>query len=607
VTDPSDYPEAWWIEIDDEWLRYYKASAVDWATLNPASGFDPSLAPNTLITAALPPLILPGGTNAALPGEPSRIYDGRVGRESWRTYEGVLARMNAGVKAATGANIPPWALLGSPRPDPHMHVALDYARALSGTVPAAHAAGADVRLVYAVTRPYCGAGDIVTLLDGAGDAPRRVALRVRRAARGALGPVAAALGAREVDLVTFEALLPAGRRFRPRDGARLLKHPTGFLPLEVPAEILLGNRRRGGEMPSEEPDGPLGGSIDELRIDEDRLGRDRVARGLERPGAPFRHQAELGFRALFDPSAAARRTIGPGERSFPIAPGLAGFERGVNRFGALLFGDEEVIGASQQNGALLEVAERGRLGTSPQPHADEAAFYVLPFPATARLRGGLGGERGERIETGGTGAVPAAGYLAIDAGEGQGIGELIPYVKRTGQALLRPLDDRLRGSFRGAFGTAEMPLREGDLAYFFPFRFFDRYAPRVESKDAVFWQMSWTPPGAGQSGGCLFRSIEWDAVRPNGDVEVKVLARVDGAPAWDAEPTNKRGGLFLFDDPTKPNAIDVAGRQIEVRVYFPYKKGAYRRGTWKDAARLDAIRVRYVEPVRVLATEEVGR
>src|SRR5205814_1205586 len=99
-------------------------------------------------------------------------------------------------------------------------------------------------------------------------------------------------------------------------------------------------------------------------------------------------------------------------------------------------------------------------------------------------------------------------------GDGKGIAELIPYERLQGQGFRRPVDDRGRGAFRGSFGTAETAFQDGDLAYGFPFRTFERYKPQLESKDGVFWQLSWTPPGAGASAGCLFRSIEWDAVKP---------------------------------------------------------------------------------------------
>jgi hypothetical protein len=627
LDDASDYPDSWWIEIDDEWFRYYKAAAIDWAALNPASGFDPALARNMLLVVPPPGEII-SGSSYVRPGEPARIYGGTA-RDSWRSYEEYLARMNLGAQLATGAPVPPWAYVGSP-PDQHFHTAMDWGRALAGTAPADHAPGALARIPYALTRPYCGRGDLATLLDAAPAAPKRIPVRVRRAAWSsdllAAIPIAGALGVRLfAQLATIEDLLPLERRFAPAQGARLVKHPSGGLALEAPQELSIGARRQGGEIPSEEPEAPFAGRIDEVRVAKDDLSQYVIAflepaiagaRGLEPheslPEYALRgqmkaglHRAERGLRPFWDPAGQQPKAIGAGDRALPWWSFFGQYADTVNRAGALFLCDEEVIGLVRASSAEAEM-KRGLMARRPAAHSDEAVCYLLPFPAMARIEG-LAGEKGERIAaTGGFGQFRERGYIAIDAGNGEGISELMPFESHYAEGFVRPLDDRLRGAFRGSFGTGRAPLVEGDLVYDFPFRFFDRYAPGIESGDAVFWEAAWSPPGAGAGEACLFRSIEWDEKElPNKDVVVKVLARVDGAPAWDEQPTNRPGGLFLFYDPKMPNEIGVAGREIEVRVVLTYKVGAFQRGTWKETARVDAVRVKYVAPVAVLDAEEV--
>src|SRR5205823_863103 len=111
--------------------------------------------------------------------------------------------------------------------------------------------------------------------DGA--APKRFRMDVRGTGRTQFhvvaGPIARARNVRTfrfaVDIATFQADLPANRKLSPRDGARILKHPTGVLPLEAPDEITIGGNRRGGEIPTQEPQAPLQGRIDEVRIAPD--------------------------------------------------------------------------------------------------------------------------------------------------------------------------------------------------------------------------------------------------------------------------------------------------------------------------------------------------
>ena len=71
------------------------------------------------------------------------------------------------------------------------------------------------------------------------------------------------------------------------------------------------------------------------------------------------------------------------------------------------------------------------------------------------------------------------------------------------------------------------------------------------------------------------------------------------------QPTNAPGGIYRFDDPSEPNWIGVRGDQVEIRVHFPFKQGAWRDDGWKVAPKLKAIRVKYRKPIEVRQHEEM--
>jgi len=177
--------------------------------------------------------------------------------------------------------------------------------------------------------------------------------------------------------------------------------------------------------------------------------------------------------------------------------------------------------------------------------------------------------------------------------------EILPYKKRDGEYVVRPVDDRGRGICRGAFGTAAGPLDADALAIAMPFRFHDRYEPGKNSYDHLYFQAT---AGAADA---FWRRVTWDEELDTEYNDVVVLARVDGRPDWDGPVTNRRRGLFRFDDPKDANAIDVQGGSLELRVHFPYKKDAYAQGMWKGTAKLKSLRAIYVQPLRLRHREEV--
>jgi hypothetical protein len=97
-----------------------------------------------------------------------------------------------------------------------------------------------------------------------------------------------------------------------------------------------------------------------------------------------------------------------------------------------------------------------------------------------------------------------------------------------------------------------------------------------------------------------------------------VLARFDGAPDWDAEPTNARGGLWLLEDTRRGKRgpasfpLGVVSDQLEVRIYFRYASGAFTRlpeniltDDWKDTPILELLSVEYEKAGAIVRHEEL--
>jgi hypothetical protein len=158
----------------------------------------------------------------------------------------------------------------------------------------------------------------------------------------------------------------------------------------------------------------------------------------------------------------------------------------------------------------------------------------------------------------------------------------------------------------GMFGTTPSEPGPNEFLVSLPFRYFDRYAPGVDSPDSAYYEISRKVPGA------IWRRIRWDGTTPAG-TEIVILARVDGKPDWSDPPDQETGGhvLYRFNDPDGPNRIDRMGDQIEVRVHFGYKEGAFQRqiggqsNEWKDTPTLRSFTVEYHSPTQIRHREEV--
>jgi hypothetical protein len=261
----------------------------------------------------------------------------------------------------------------------------------------------------------------------------------------------------------------------------------------------------------------------------------------------------------------------------------------------------------------LRLVGRGLLGTVREPHGMGDPVSLVPYLDFTEITGPLTSTGIAVKETKG---FSPNGYLLLDSGQPQAPFEILAYQGVTGEALFRrPQDEEGKGILRACFGTVERPINSGMFAYGMPFRHFDRYQPEVESESLACLQKSFRVNGA------RWRSLQWRVRRPRGGQErlcdIVVAARVDGTPDWAEKPTNQKGGLFFFEekDPGKDHApefpLGVAGDELEVRIYFRYRKGSFMRlsqdhyrDDWKETPVLEWLSVEYEKAGRILRHEE---
>ncbi|MGE0711109.1 MAG: hypothetical protein AB7N76_07075 [Planctomycetota bacterium] len=293
--------------------------------------------------------------------------------------------------------------------------------------------------------------------------------------------------------------------------------------------------------------------------------------------------------------------------------GVAGIQGGFQswRRGRLLHADGEVLAvvdASQTQGGSDLTLKRGALTTTPAAVSRETALWRLNWPPMAVAQGGFSGLRGRSV------AIhppdPAAkfrmngdgGYLRVDSS-----GALLPYLRLRGGRnahFERPIDRWGRGAYGAAFGSQTQANPVGnDVLTDLPFRQHDRYGPRVDSLEGVFFQTGRELPGG------FVERVTWDATLPDPHCLVRVAVRLDGAPGWDSVPAPRGqyglpNRLYRFDDPRQPNRIDLPCTRIEVRVYISYRPGSYQEDAWKDGAIFGGLKVYYRQPLRSLRREE---
>ena len=258
----------------------------------------------------------------------------------------------------------------------------------------------------------------------------------------------------------------------------------------------------------------------------------------------------------------------------------------------------------------VDVLTRGMLNTARESNS-LGANSLVPIPAipVGRLAGG--NTESEVPMLGDLRNFPnGEGYLIVDDANPGTPDEIIATAGKVGSSFRLYRDDRSgRGVFRGRFGTQVRDFVKDAPVVEFMARHHDHYQPRVESKDLQYLERAWTMPGT------VWDRISW-AVEESRSRRtagtVRVLARFEGVPSWDSEPTNEPGGLYLFDDPEGDNVLDILSDAMELRIFFRHREGAYGPlpgGGWNDEYKhlpvLRQFSIEHRKEWRVLHHEEI--
>jgi hypothetical protein len=304
---------------------------------------------------------------------------------------------------------------------------------------------------------------------------------------------------------------------------------------------------------------------------------------------------------------------------------------GLPEDGGLLKMGDEIIAYEELDTAsgTLRGVRRGVLGTEAGIHSFGDRVMEMEGVTMAVLSSGVS-STSYNIELSRLDGFPRdGGYVKIGD-------EIVGYTRSRGTSLTMPretsfFDDRGSddfgsdsdggGIFRGRFGTVASGHESGEIAYFLPARFPDRYRERSVAPETSAIIFSRKIDGA------IFKRVSWDE-RVAEYTDVKVLVRFDGTPAWDSDniysvkegrpvsgelaefATNPKGFLFQIEDPHDMNRLGIQADRIEIRFAYQFEAGAYdltkdpNGNSWKDSPWIKALRIEYVAPETVHYTEE---
>ncbi len=458
-----------------------------------------------------------------------------------------------------------------------------------GTAAQAWAGGALLCPVWSTNSDLVRDFDPVTITDAVIADPQREELEVLHTAGANARFDMCAPNARR--LAAFNRFV--GRDYEPAAAARVLRWPTGDLADLAPTGANLLQGRPGSPFGARLP-----GDLDEVAVhglnvtSPTRLpGEGPVVQGT---GIDVFHGPVLttwvdgsSDRLPFDPSWNAWLTQG----------------------GLIMVGPEvlaaDAFGGSGGGGGSGTPVVRGLLASRMRGHSSETRGVRLTFPGMAQTSGyGILDEQWTLYSQRNLRALD--GYVAVDQGRGRGFGEVFPYTRvvgnNQGTQLERPVDELGNAVYRGAFGSGETGVAQGDILINIPARFHSRYREETSGYEGVFYQFTVPLNGA------WVDRIEWDERRndPLCGADILVVARLDGYPHWDAGQNSspRADELYEFREPNRDNRIGRTADQIEIRVYFPYRNESFEDDAWKTTPVLEAIRIYTRQPSRVLAHEE---
>jgi hypothetical protein len=300
--------------------------------------------------------------------------------------------------------------------------------------------------------------------------------------------------------------------------------------------------------------------------------------------------------------------------------------------GGLLKLGDEIIAYEELDTATgaLRGVRRGVLGTEAGIHTFDDRVMEMEGVTMAVLASGVSSTSYE-IELSRLDEFPRSGGACVKIGD-----EIIGYTHARGTSLTMPretgffddaggndfgTDSEGGGIFRGRYGTVASSHESGEIVYFLPTRFPDRYRERSQNPETSAVVFSRKIDGA------IFKRVSWDE-RLAEYTDVKVLVRFDNSPPWDSEniysvkegrpvsgrledfATNPKSFLFQIDDPHEINRLDLQADLIEIRFACQFEAGAYdltkdpNGNSWKDSPWIKALRIEYVAPETVHYTEE---
>lgn len=406
---------------------------------------------------------------------------------------------------------------------------------------AEHQAGTDVLPTFALSRPFSGAGDRVTVVPRDFVQPKEQH-QIRRAQ--SIGPI---------HLAAFEENV---QREFVADGtiARLLQFPSGELLSELPARLALGADV------VDVPGPALQGMIDEVQFYESPK---NLAFGLEQSVDDV--QTEIPLKTT----------------------------QGMNEEGVIWMGEELIAYGGTAQKRLVDCA-RGYLGSKPSVHADGDRLFHMSFLPVTTLQDPVS-EEDARLKIVSEDGFPEEGHALLGRDR---TGEVIGYSWKRGGLEMPSFLSSKRGIFRGSFGTAPRAHPGKTFVYALPFRYFDRYAPLCADSQLAYF-------GAAQRiSNAFWKRLWWDEDLPEERVDIRVHVRFDAKPDWESPPTNRSGGIYEFSEARGSNRIRVQADQIELRVYFLYKEDAFLDDSWKQAPVLKNLWVEYERPNVVHYHEE---
>ena len=390
-----------------------------------------------------------------------------------------------------------------------------------------------------------------------------------------------------------------------RDFTRMLKFPSGELPVSAGEELLLGADFEG--TPS-----PRGFTVDEMEFFNPdtpspalpRHPRYVLSREIDDSGKLYLSASRLRYN-MWDRASAAIEALEP----VAMLP----------TDGVVLLVGEELIAVSEiifdpeeDQEAELEVAVNGRgyLGTPIQVHRAGSAVREMTFLRVSRLERSIDEDARElRIAD----ETDFAHRGVVQMGR-----ELIGYSRREEGALVMPewIDPTGHkvGLLRGRYGTTPTAHASGTLVYQFPVRHEDRYRPQADDPELGYVGVHLEAKNA------FYKGLTWSTEGETELADVVVQARVGGRGRFTDAPSSSPD-LFEFTASgfgTPDKRILRQGDTLELRAFTRYKAGAFdgqvfdpdvgsgRGGSndWKRAPRLLLLGVDWIGGPARLTYEE---